>query len=381
MNTDNISTSSKRNYGIDLLRLVSMYMVVALHVLGCGGIIDTCDKFSANYYASWLMETASYCSVNIFAMITGYVMVNSKFNYFKIIPLWMTVSFYGAITLLLFRFVPYLHQLYAVCKLDFLKATFMPATTHQYWYFTSYFCMFFFIPFINRCIFSLSKKDFKILCITIIVLFSIISPLFTQGGDPFRLGYGYCQWWLICMYFIGAYLKLHPIEISKSRCLLIYVIATLCAWFIGHVLMSIFGSNYEPYWFVDYTSVFIVISSIALLLLFSQLDITRTRAQKAISFFSPLAFSVYLIHVQPLTFNCLLPGKFSSFAHNNVAVMTGKTIIAITIMFIACLLIDIPRHYLFKALRINNIVKNLQGRFNRNSNNETSGINTEPSGK
>ena len=381
MNTDNICATPKRNYGIDLLRLVSMYMVVVLHVLGCGGVLDTSVNFSSNYYTAWLLETAAYCSVDIFAMITGYVMVNSKFNYFKIIPLWLTVSFYGAVTLLLFRFVPYLHQLYGVCKLDFIKATLFPATSHQYWYFTGYFCMFFFIPFINRCISSLSKKEHKTLCITIVVLFSVLPHFLAKGADPFRLGGGYNQWWLICMYFIGAYLKLYPIKISKARCLLMYMIATLCAWFAGFVLLRIFGSNGVMTWFVDYTSVFIVISSIALVLLFSQLDITQTKLQNVIRFFSPLAFSVYLIHVQSLTFNCLLPGKFSSFAHSNMAIMTGKVIIATSAIFIACLLIDIPRFYLFKALKINNIAKELQCRFNRKSDNETAEAKTEPSEK
>ena len=31
--------NSNRNYGIDALRLVSMYLVVILHVLGQGGVL------------------------------------------------------------------------------------------------------------------------------------------------------------------------------------------------------------------------------------------------------------------------------------------------------------------------------------------------------
>lgn len=344
-----------------------MYMVVILHVLGCGGIIGSCERFTTNYYVVRLLESATYCSVNIFAMITGYVMVNSKFNYLKIIPLWLKVSFYGATTYILFRFVPYLHQIYEVGKIDFLKATFLPVVTHQYWYFTSYFCLFFFIPFINRCILSLSKKEFKIMCITIIVLFTIIPHFLTSGTDPFRLGGGYNQWWLLCMYLIGAYFKLYPIEISKAKCLLLYAISTICAWFAGHVLMRLFGSDEVLIRFVDYTSVFIVISSGALLVLFSQMRITRTSLQKIIRFFSPLAFSVYLIHVQPLTYNHLLGWNFASFVNDNVTVLTVKVIITTTAIFFACLLIDIPRQYLFKALGINNIAKKLQSKFSQES--------------
>ncbi|MBQ5998579.1 MAG: hypothetical protein IJL70_03820 [Treponema sp.] len=37
---ENALTQNQRNYGIDLLRILAMYMVVVLHVLGCGGILE-----------------------------------------------------------------------------------------------------------------------------------------------------------------------------------------------------------------------------------------------------------------------------------------------------------------------------------------------------
>ena len=98
---------------IDLLRIIAMYMVVVLHILGCGGILETCKKFSLNYYVAWFLETAAYCAVDVFAMISGYVMVNTKFNGFKMIPLWLTVFFYSSIITILFKFVPslsFLHE-------------------------------------------------------------------------------------------------------------------------------------------------------------------------------------------------------------------------------------------------------------------------------
>lgn len=33
----------ERNYGIDLLRLVLMYMVCILHTLGQGGVLNACN--------------------------------------------------------------------------------------------------------------------------------------------------------------------------------------------------------------------------------------------------------------------------------------------------------------------------------------------------
>ena len=39
----------ERNYGIDLLRLVLMYMVCMLHTLGQGGILGVCQAGTVEY--------------------------------------------------------------------------------------------------------------------------------------------------------------------------------------------------------------------------------------------------------------------------------------------------------------------------------------------
>ena len=44
-------TETKRNYGIDLLRIVSMVMIVILHILGQGGVLDAADNLSPQYIA------------------------------------------------------------------------------------------------------------------------------------------------------------------------------------------------------------------------------------------------------------------------------------------------------------------------------------------
>ena len=80
----------KRNLGIDLLRIISMYMIVILHVLGQGGILFNLEIFSNKYNIAWILEIICFCSVNLYGFITGYVMTGSKFKYKKIINLWIS---------------------------------------------------------------------------------------------------------------------------------------------------------------------------------------------------------------------------------------------------------------------------------------------------
>ena len=63
----------ERNYGIDLLRILSMFMVVLLHLCGFGGVLSNVKPFSVNYYIAWFLEIVSYCAVDVFALISGFV--------------------------------------------------------------------------------------------------------------------------------------------------------------------------------------------------------------------------------------------------------------------------------------------------------------------
>ena len=51
---------TKRNIGIDLLKIVSMLMIVTLHMLGHGGVLDNMPPMSRCYQVAWLIEIACY---------------------------------------------------------------------------------------------------------------------------------------------------------------------------------------------------------------------------------------------------------------------------------------------------------------------------------
>ena len=47
-------TRKQRNYGIDLLRMIAMLMVVILHILGKGGVLQAAPPLSIRYETAWL---------------------------------------------------------------------------------------------------------------------------------------------------------------------------------------------------------------------------------------------------------------------------------------------------------------------------------------
>ena len=66
---------TKRNIGIDLLKIVSMLMIVTLHMLGHGGVLDNMPPMSRCYQVAWLIEIACYGAVNCYALASGFLTV------------------------------------------------------------------------------------------------------------------------------------------------------------------------------------------------------------------------------------------------------------------------------------------------------------------
>ena len=70
-----------RNYGIDFLRMISMIMIVMLHTLGHGGIYVLFLFYSVHYQIAWLLEVIAFGAVNTYAMISGFVSVDSHLRF------------------------------------------------------------------------------------------------------------------------------------------------------------------------------------------------------------------------------------------------------------------------------------------------------------
>lgn len=369
-----MASLSKRNYGIDFLRMLSMLMVVVLHVLGQGGIIGSTTVLSANYEVAWLFETAAYCAVNCFALISGYVCVEASFKYSRLIALWFQVVFYTVgITVLFNIFRPE-----TITGLSYAKA-FMPMMFREYWYFTSYFGMFFFIPIFNYILNSASQKILKVLigsCVFVLSVVPVVSSIITtiaktNGTDLFSTVGGYSMIWLSALYIIGGYIKKYnPMDKwKKSYYMLGYVISIFVTWLIKYLVetatsRSSGGLVYGNF-FISYTSPTILLAGVFLLLFFSKCNFRSKAGCKAIAILSPAAFSVYIIHVHPLPWEYIMKGLTASFAKLDTFSMIFTFIGAVVSIYLLCSLIDLIRIYIFKLFKVNEFSEFLEKQFKR----------------
>ena len=281
------SNISSRNNGIDFLRILSMYMVVILHTLGQGGILSNLTPGSTPYKAAWLLETAAYCAVNCYALISGYVGCHSKFKLSRLAILWLQTSFY---TIGLTTFFSLTHPEFITAQV-WVNACF-PIMNIQYWYLTTYFGMYIFIPIMNLALQQLNKKYLQCLIIIFFVFFITI-PTFMQQ-DTFSLSGGFSVIWLCMLYIIGGYIKIHQFMLPRKVCLIVYMLSVFATWF--------FKMRDIPF-LLDYTSPTIFLAALSLLLIFANTNFKNALLQKCIQTLAPTALSVYIIHVNPLIWN------------------------------------------------------------------------------
>ena len=332
----------ERNVGIELLRLVSMFMVVVLHTLGEGGILSVATGIK--YNISWLFEIIAYSAVNVFAIITGYVNFTDEekeFNYFKYIKFWIPVCFYSVINYVAVS----LYTMHSINLIELLKS-FFPVLFAKYWYVNAYTGLFFFIPWINKLLRNCSEKETNKLMAILLIVFSLFSNIAIPFSDPFMIERGYSVLWLVILYIIGAGFKKNYVVYKKSKKFwgMLFFVSVLITW-----LIKVF-SPVAPNIFVCYISVTTVIASISLVAIFSQLN-TPIILKKIILFFSPAAFGVYLIHSNVYFSSLFISKNFMTYVNNNLCIFITKTIITAIIIFISCLLIEKIRIYVFKLLK------------------------------
>ena len=341
-----------RNYGVDFLRIVSMFMAVVLHVLGQGGILDAATPGSTHYWVAWFLEIAGYCAVDCFALISGYVLSVTNTKISSIASLWAQTFFYAAsLTILFYLFFPGTEM----TKYDILFS-FFPVITKQYWYVSAYMGMYIIVPVLNVALLHVKRTTLELVFIGMLLVHSGFSLQF----DPFHLGEGCSVMWLSLLYLLGGYFRKYDFvsKVKKYKGWLLYVSMTALTFTSKFVLENFVALNEknEKYsdFLVSFVSPTVFIAAVGLFLATFQINFSKT-AKKFISLFSPAAFGVYLIHVCKPVWVDVFKGFSVDFIKYNPVVMVLLVLAASVVIYFVCSVIELIRIYLFRVLKINEL--------------------------
>jgi surface polysaccharide O-acyltransferase-like enzyme len=352
----------RRNYGIDLLRIVAMFFVLILHSLGHGAVLKTAIIDSSSYKVAWALEIIAYCAVDIFAIISGYVAYSDtekSFKWSKYFNLYFLVIFYGILINIVFNII---NPSWVNYK-SYITVL-LPLSKDLYWYFTAYTGLFLLMPIINNGIRLCDKKTLNKIFAFIFILFSLIS-IFTKN---FSLNNGYSVIWIILLYILGQILK--KCEIGKNTKIYKLLIGIFILYFITW-FYKLYGFDYKIFGFeitkgmlVSYISPTMVGVSILYVLLFSKIKCNDI-FKKIIKFGSVSAFSIYIINEHKLVIKYVMNDLFKNIANDSVLKII-MYVLGFSLLFVVIsILIDKIRIFLFKVLKIDELSNKVSNAINK----------------
>lgn len=262
--------------------------------------MDMLLKVSRGGVLTAALETFATPGTDIFVLISGYFLVKSKINVKKVIVVWLQILFYSvSLNLLMVAF--------GISKFSYvglIKACF-PIAFNQYWFMRVYFYLILCVPFLNKLINSLQKKEYEQLIFLGIVL--MVIPASIPGIALFNSDSGNGILWFIMLYLTGAYLQKYPPKFSAKFYMLMsfgfFMIAFLSRIGISWLstLLGFSGMGENRFCTFDAFPIYAEAYCIVCMGIKMNLKIRHNGfGEKAILFLSESTAGVYMIHEHPL---------------------------------------------------------------------------------
>lgn len=205
-----------RNSNHELLRLISMYMIILIHA----------NMYLGSFYTGNLWHVFNgiingVCNIGVtcFVLISGYYGI--KFDFNKLVKLeCMMISYSLFETGILYFLLP--GQMRGTGLLEQLVKSLLPFLSRKYWFYSCYVCLVLFSGYIERLIEKLSQEELKRLLVLCLFLFSLLPTFFYFEIVPDN-GKGLVQ--MIMVYMVGRYIrKYKDVRIPETKALTLFVL-------------------------------------------------------------------------------------------------------------------------------------------------------------
>lgn len=345
-----IAEQKERETNLELLRIISMVLIVMSHSdewMGLAGTYKT--TVCVNKFITEWLNLGGQIGVGCFLLISGYFMVDQKFKLKRIFRLLGEVWFYTIS----------IWGIYVISKIvagtfcfsfEFFVQTvkaFFPVllSHHCYWFVTAYIILMFLTPFFNKLILIMDKRMYQMLLATLIVIFCVL-----DGGIPIILG-GMSEGKLIpvfIMYFIAGYIKKYVDneKTNSKKHLMVAILGYLLLYatvigilITGAVLKSEKIIGYSYFW-RPLNSPIVLVINVELFLAFLRMKSIKS---KLINQIASNTFGVYLIHANGIISEMVLPRIFPIYKETNSIRVLFYSIGSVLTVYIVCTLIDIVR--------------------------------------
>jgi len=347
---------------VDFARIISMYNIVLNHYIRNGFVFDHFPQYERQLS---LLKSFTDWNNNAFILISGIVGYKTN-KYSNLIYLWLTVFFYSV----------GIHKFYELFKKhSIIKENiiyeYYPMIFKRYWFFTTYFGMYLFLPVLNKGIASLSKYEFGLVVLTLHLIFVFWREYKNPNEDMFQCHNGNSVIWFLIYYLTGAYIGKYRVDYTGIKkyiylflCLFIFTFISYLFFKTSHNEIPIrIGNLIIEVPFVikrmlneRYDSFLKIIQSMAVCLFCMQIHYNKYLA-KIICFTGPFIFSVYLVHNNKVLKDNSVTHMFDSLPKN----MSFNSLFSLLLlksmkMMVFSIIIDYLKHLLLSLLRIRKIL-------------------------
>lgn len=370
-------TGNRRQANYELLRILSMFMVVSMHYLyRTDALLAPGEGADSIRLIGTLLESFCIVAVNVYVLISGYFLVEAGYKTKRILVLVCQVLFYAILIPLILSGAGVGGSLLQAGPYRLVQYLF-PIETEHYWFATSYVFLYLFTPVLNAAVRNMSKKQLQITLGGLLLLFCAVKSISPVQFVTDRFGYDFG--WFLCVYLTAAYVRLHglPFLSTARNAFLTYVGCALltfgivCGFFFLNEKTGAFAYCFSvPF---HYNFILCLAGAVALFMAFGHVRIPEGRMAGLICRISPLTFGVYLFHE-----HLDIRSKWSLWLDEIIgpAVKTGTAgflahlFLSVLIVYILGILVDALRIIIFefigrylKKTRLARWVKQLDGQF------------------
>ncbi len=328
-----------RNSNIELLRILSMFAIIAFHFSRQSGTVEY--TLCVNDFLLSLIGNGGSIAVNVFLLIGVWYMVDSKFSAARNLKMYFQLYFYSSLLTIVALIIDY-----KAVSLKYLIYGFVPFIGRALWFASSYLWLLTFKPFLDL-ILQWEKKKLTVFTTLFFILMSLFSTILTtQDGSVVDTV------WFGLIYLVIGTIKKYPPKLNKLKWKGIYSLILFAVGYTALAAIRFFvtvnkGDNiiFKALGRATHTYILDIKSFPNILLaglIFHFFITMKPHASKLINSVSKSTFSVYIIHQVPAFFPIMWPTFFNTTAwlpaHNVLYV-----IFVVFAVFTVCSIIDIPR--------------------------------------
>ena len=287
----NNSSPQNRDSNIELLRIISIVLVLVTHAcyvsLGPPTYSDVSTSFGSSLTRT-LCESFSDVCVNVFILISGWFGINCRLK----------------------RFIGFIFQIYfiniVVYAIMIVSGLIAPVGLNKwlnlfiggygiYWFVKAYIILYIFAPILNAFVESCGKRQLKYFLISFYIFQTIHGFFMNTGG--FLNGYSALSF--MGLYLLARYIRLYPnkyTQLNKVTDIVLYIsfslLTTACA-----LSLTFWGRRVGTFMFQN-SSPFIILSTVYFFLFFTKLSFSSN----FVNWVSTSSFAAYIVHCSPFVF-------------------------------------------------------------------------------